>query len=336
MRRLLLVALIALGVAPGTWLRSAPSDEPPVRFTIHQVAGPRASEHPAWRREGVWHYRSGHKWFGGFSALLAPGGEGGGTLRAFSDRGFRFAFTEPTRAGPPTARAARQLELDPYFNGLWDIESATLDPATGRYWLGYENRHTIQRYTPDDMPDRFRDLQNEVDWGANSGAEALVRLANGRFVLLPEGESYGLIYPRDPVLGDPPRRFAFATPREGYDPVDAAQLPDGRLLVLMRALRAGIPSFASLLAIGEVPEGDDPAGFAPSIALDLAGIVPFENYEGLALRRLGDERVAVWLIADDNFSVLQRTLLAKLVFDPARSPATRTKERPREEPRTTF
>ncbi len=157
-----------------------------------------------------------------------------------------------------------------------------------------------------------------------------MRLADGRFVLLPEGQDYGLIYPRDPVLGDPPRRFAFTAPRDGYAAVDAAQLPDGRLMVLMRALRLGVPSFASLIAIGPVPAADDRSGFAPGIALDLAQIVPFENYEGLALRPLGDGRVAVWLIADDNFSVVQRTLLAKFIFDPALSAEGRAQQKARE------
>lgn len=336
MRRLLLVALIALGVAPGTWLRTELRDAPPIRFTIQPIAGPQASANPAWRREGVWHYRASHKWFGGFSALLAPGGEEGDTLRAFTDRGIRLTLAEPELAGDrqPNARAARQLELDPHFDGLWDIESATLDPATGRYWLGYENRHTIQRFTPRDEADRFRDLETEVDWGANAGAEALVRLADGRFVLLPEEEPYGLVYPRDPVWGDPPRRFAYASPRPGYAVVDAAQLPDGRLMVLLRSLRWGIPTFSSLIAIGALPDPDSPEGFTPRIALDLAGIVPFENYEGLALRPLGQGQVAVWLVSDDNFSVLQRTLLVKLIFNPGASAEPSTSAKAREEPRT--
>lgn len=319
MRRLLLVAAIALGLAPGTWLRSQPVDEPPVPFTIMAVAGPQASADPAWRREGVWHYRSSHKWLGGFSALLAPGGAQGTRLVAFTDRGIRFTFEEPSLAAdrPPRASTARQLEIDPRFEGLWDIESATLDPATGRYWLGYENRHTVQRFTAQGVPDGYRDLEEEVDWGSNSGAEALVRLADGRFVLLPEGKDYGLLYPRDPVRGDAARRFAFAPPREGFAVVDAGELPDGRLIVLLRSLRWGIPGFASLIAIGPLPQGGGEARFAPRIALDLAGLIPFENYEGLALRPRADGRIALWLIADDNFSVLQRTLLAKLVFDPA-------------------
>jgi len=148
----------------------------------------------------------------------------------------------------------------------------------------------------------------------------MVRLADGRFVVLPEGEDHGLVYPRDPVSSAAPRRFAFKAPRDGYAAVDAAQLPDGRLLILMRALRWGVPSFASLIAIGPPPPANGAQAFAPEITLDLAGAVPFENYEGLAVRALEDGRVAVWLIADDNFSILQRTLLARLILDPAREP----------------
>jgi len=45
-------------------------------------------------------------------------------------------------------------------------------------------------------------------------------------------------------------------------------------------------------------------------------VIPRENYEGLALRPRGDGRVDVWVMSDDNFSIIQRSLLAKLVFDP--------------------
>ncbi len=50
----------------------------------------------------------------------------------------------------------------------------------------------------------------------NSGIEAMVRLADGRFVVLPENNRTGLIFAADPVDGGKPASFQpSALPAEG-------------------------------------------------------------------------------------------------------------------------
>jgi hypothetical protein len=97
-----------------------------------------------------------------------------------------------------------------------------------------------------------------------------------------------------------------------------AQLPDGRLLMLLRDTAWGLPPFTSALAIADPPPADpaERTVWRARLLLDLDAILPRENYEGLAIAPQDDGRIAIWLISDDNFSALQRTLLAKLVFDP--------------------
>jgi hypothetical protein len=143
----------------------------------------------------------------------------------------------------------------------------------------------------------------------------MLRLADGRFMVLPEGGEEGLLYPSDPVAGARPARFAFRRPVESYAATDLAQLPDGRLLLLMRNTVFAMPPFDSLLAIGQPPRAGET--WAPRVALRLDAVIPSDNYEGLATREMEDGRVAVWVISDDNLSVMQRNLLARLVFDPA-------------------
>jgi hypothetical protein len=300
--------------APGTFLRS---DSPPVlprNIAISKVQGPGPAPAPGWEIDGVWQYRGDGRLFGGFSALLALDDH---TLRAFSDRGARFTLSEPDR---PDLRAdgrppvVRQLVAPADADDLWDIESATRDPVSRRYWLGYEGHHALHRFTVASAIDGKRDLSDEVDWSDNSGAEAMVRLADGRFVVLPEGEDYGLIYPRDPIEGGAPKRFAFRNPAPGFAVTDMAQLPDGRLLLVLRDLAWAYPIFTSRLAIGAVPRTGE--ALAPQTVMALDPAIPRENYEGLALRPRDDGRIDVWLVSDDNLSVMQRTLLAKLIFDP--------------------
>lgn len=306
-------------VAPGTWLRSEVSRDPPDQIGVTQIAGPSATSAARWELAGIWHYQAEGLSFGGFSALLALKGD---RLRAFSDRGYRFTLTEPDVSRPAPEGAAlgvrRQVVGAGWGDDLWDIESATRDPETGTYWLGYEHRHAIHRFTAASEANGVRSLYGEVDWPDNSGIEAMVRLGDGRFVVLPEGQPRGLLFADDPVEGSAAATFDVISPAEGYVITGAKQLPDGRLLVLMRRLvwpsRRAWPPFASLLAIGDPPQ---PGGrFAPTIALHLGSVLPPDNYEGLALRKRADGRVDVWIISDDNLSIFQRTLLAKLIYAP--------------------
>ena len=309
------LALAALS-APGTWFQEDVPNSPTRDIEVRQVAGASETTIDGWRVEGIWHAEANNLTFGGFSALFALQED---TLRAFSDRGTRFSLTEPDQ--PSTVRnVVRQLVEPGRAFELWDIESATRDPETGTYWLGYENVHTIHRFTVASDADGVRDLDDEVDWTVNSGAEAMVRLKDGRFVILPEGERTGLIFASDPVEGVEPETFTYANPAYSHAATDMAQLPDGRVLILLRNLDlgGGWPPFESKLAIAPAPKAGEE--WAPAITLDLAGVLPRENYEGLAIRPQEDGTLTVWLVSDDNMSAFQRTLLAKLAFDPAWRP----------------
>lgn len=320
-RRIIAALAVALMCAPGTVLRTEVSRKPSQDFSVTQIAGPAATGSPQWQRVGVWHYQGEGLSFGGFSALLALKGN---RLRAFSDRGYRFTLIEPDSADPPPEgrhlRVNRQIVAQGWGFDLWDIEAATRDPGTGTYWLGYENRHAIHRFTVASQPAGVRELKSIVDWPKNSGIETMVRLEDGRFVILPEGQPRGLLFAGDPVEGGAPDTFTITSPAKDFVMTGAKQLPDGRLLTLMRKVewpsRSTWPPFGSLLAIGDAPQAG--GAFAPRIALRLDDVLPRDNYEGLAVRARTDGRVDVWIIADDNLSVFQRTLLAKLVFDPER------------------
>ncbi|QUL37220.1 esterase-like activity of phytase family protein [Erythrobacter sp. JK5] len=319
-RRLVATALVAALCAPTAWLRSEVRSGPPNAITLEQLSGSRELSASGWSLEGIWHIDGEGLMFGGYSAMLPLGED---TLRAFSDRGTRFTFTEPDRASRVRTIARQPVETG-RGHDLWDIESATRDPVTGNYWLGFENVHTVHRFTIASDAHGLRDLDREVDWKVNSGAEAMVRLADGRFVILPEGAAEGLVFATDPVEGAEAESFAFRNPAPGFAVTDMAQLPDGRVLLLMRNLDFGIggwPPFESKLVIGDPPRAGQEQPWSPALALDLAGIVPRENYEALALRPRADGSVTVWLMSDDNLAALQRTLLVKLRFDPSAADA---------------
>ncbi|MCK0098998.1 esterase-like activity of phytase family protein [Qipengyuania sp. S6317L1] len=311
---------LALMVAPGTWLRTPVVKEAPHSIALTQVAGAGDTGADGWRVEGVWHYSTEPSLrFGGFSGLLAVGG---GRLRAFSDRGFLFTFIEPDRAEEsPEMRLIAGLPFnDPaLYPRLWDIESVTRDAGPrGDYWVGFENTHAIHRFSFRTEPEEYRIFDTLVeDWYANAGLEAMVRLTDGRFVILPEGRDEALLFDGDPVEGGEPLILAYENPAAGFAVTDLAQMPDGRVLMLMRDLDwSSYPPFAGKLAIMDAPEAGSKEPLRPRVLFDFEGVLPPENYEGIAVRAHEDGGVTVWIISDDNIAAMQRTLVAKLTYTP--------------------
>ena len=319
--------LLVLLVIPGTWWRTTVTrgDVDDLRLiAVHDFYDDTQGD---FQVTGVWQVVSDDLMFGGYSALLL---EDGGRMLTFSDRGRKLSFSGPD-APPGEATIADQRPDAGMEQRLWDIESATRDPATGTFWLGYEGEHGVQRYTADGQPDGHV-LLPDFGWDQNGGAESMVRLADGRFVLLPESESQMYFFAGDPVAGGEPTTIPVEWPESGYSPTDAAQLPDGRLLVLMRRVVVDLPpTFDSILVVGDLPaEGET---WQPDLALTLHDTVPRDNYEGMAVRPLQDGRAEVWLISDDNFSAFQRTLLVRIAMAPAEPEGAQQKAREDRSPR---
>ena len=331
-RRILALLIVISGVAPGTWWRVAPDrravDSP---IEIQQLALP-AEEDLAphlgpFKLENVWDLRSAERRFGGYSALLAVEG---GKLLALSDGGFSLRLTV---AGDTLANPRTGTIFPPTYRGKSrrDVEAATYDSETSTVWLALENTNAIPRFV-------YRDGTFAIDgvavpleltkWTGNSGPEAFVRLADGRFVILRESVAglfnerrhAALLFETDPVEDREAELFTVSGP-PGFSPTDAAQMPDGRVLILFRKLIWPLPArFAGRIAIA------DPDAIVPGetwVAREVAKLsstLPVDNFEGLAIEPRADGRVTVWLISDSNNSIFQRTLVWKLAVDPDELP----------------
>jgi hypothetical protein len=140
----------------------------------------------------------------------------------------------------------------------------------------------------------------------NAGIETLVRLADGRLLAVTEelttdGGVRGWI---GDGRGGGWRPLVWRT-SEGFVPTDAALLPSGDILILERrfppvgARLRLLP--ATSTAAGAILDGAEIARFEGSLTVD--------NMEGIDVRRGSSGETLVWLVSDDNFSFLQRTLL---------------------------
>ena len=145
----------------------------------------------------------------------------------------------------------------------------------------------------------------------------MTRLSDGRFLVLAEGGGpahEGRLLPRAPDGTDRSLHFRYVAP-SGYRPTDVAQLPDGRVLILLRELRWPMPPrFGTKLVLADpatIRRGQDWSG---TVLASLDGTGLEENYEGLAIEAGAGDTLNAWLISDDNSAATQRTLLLRLQF----------------------
>ena len=322
--RLLRLLLILMFVLPMGW--SGPPRRPILggRPDLSAVRVPLDAIDPARRRVGALTFLGGVRLtsrdpaFGGFSSLSVTGGR----FTLLSDYGdivrFRmdaaFTVSEPAfgdlPAGPDTGWQKRER----------DSESMAVDPVSGAIWVGFERANQIWRYGPGfTSPAASAAPPAMARWEKNGGAESLVRLHDGRFLVIAETDRKDrpvrdlLLFPGDPVANPDSALVAAYQPPDGYDPSDATELPDGRVLVLNRRFALPFRWSAVLTLIdprgvkaGQTLIGREVARFAAPLTVD--------NYEGLAVTREGNATI-LWMVSDDNQLFLQRTLLMKFSVD---------------------
>lgn len=326
-RRILAIGAVALLLAPATFLRdtetSAGSDA--VKFTRLAIETP-ADWPVGLTLEQAWHLSGANPAFSGFSAMIpaergVPAQQGNG-FRLFSDRGNTALIPRPQAEGPMQITLqipAPEVELDPTIRHTVDIEAAFFDQASGNLWLAYEYHNAVRRFAADGTSITVRPAQMQ-GWSRNSGAESMARLADGRFIILAERSEAGLLFANDPVDGGEATEFQFDPPGE-FRPTSMALLPDGRALILLRAVRWQVPPFASMLVIAD--PADIRAGekwpYEQLITFDQANLR--DNYEAMLIEADGEGAAVIWLISDNNQSFMQRTLLLKLRWEYAQNTA---------------
>ena len=221
----------------------------------------------------------------------------------------RAAALEPVASGPLGDGAGRPL----HPGHASDAEALARLPD-GTWLVAFERWHRIRAYRRLDGPGTYVAAPPGIEQArANEGLESLAVLADGRLFAIAEGLApEGAPALRRAWLGWPDAWNALAwRPAPGMLPVDAAGLPDGGALVLERAFSLVGGFSGRLLRVraaalsqarpGTVLEGEE------ILRLDGSGL-PAENYEGVAALR-EDGRTLVAIVADDNHSILQRSLM---------------------------
>lgn len=263
---------------------------------------------------GGWSLHSPDARLGGLSGLHVGNGE----AVAVSDVGMLAFFPLPGASAAPRIRFQPVAQGPGASRARFTRDSEGLQVAGDRLWLSFERYNAVWRYDRDGVraqagaqPEAMRRWR-----GRNSGPEAMVRLADGRFLLIAEGRSEraptseAVLFAGDPAEpGTAAIRLVYRRPPGGYRATDAAVLPDGRVLILNRSLawlrlsaRLVVADVRGLQANGMI-EGQEVATLEAPLVVD--------NMEGLSVTQEGG-RTIVWLVSDDDFMRLFRhTLLLK-------------------------
>lgn len=264
-----------------------------------------------------WKLSSTSAQFGGWSALHIDGSR----VTMIGDYGsvLRFRLTQFGRAV--------EARIDPLPAGCGspvdkrERDSESLAQAPDGWWIGYESHHRICRVSGDFTRALAVHTPSQMtDWRKSGGAEAMVRLNDGRVLVFAEARPRNsaarplLVFAGDPTTAATPVVVRAYVAPDGYSPTAATQLPDGRILVLHRNF--GAPAlFTTVLSV------IDPTSLetgAPVQGVAIARFVPpllSDNYEGLAVTVEG-KRPIVWMLSDDNFMGWQGSYLLKFALDP--------------------
>ena len=306
------------GSTPG-----APSPVVSQHLTIASTPVGLDSSDPARRRLGELRYLGGWaltsdvRSFGGLSALDVDGNR----VTALSDIGAVVRF----RLGRFGRVSDADLQRVPSGCGPMvrkndnDTESLAHDDMRHNWWIGMEWRNVVCRANRDFSSGQDTAPSAIKGWRRKKGPETLLRLQDGRFLTIAEGAIDNdrirpvVLFDRDP--NDPAvkvTRLAYRSP-DGFDPTDAAQLPDGRILVLNRrfalnSLFTGtlVMLDPSSLSAGDILLGRVIARFEPPVVSD--------NYEGLSITTENGHAI-IWIVSDNNYNRWQRTLLLKFALN---------------------
>ena len=328
--------LIAAGLLAACVTALTPAAAEPVAVTSAPI--PLFPATPGEKRAGALLYRGGlllssnERNFGGLSdlAVNADGSE----LLAISDNG-RWLSAKLTYDDAGNLAGLRAADMAPMLNrggrpvqgGARDAEGLTLERANdlhGTVIVSFERNVRVWRY---DLSKGFSALPAPVpigDWvkplRTNAQLEAITLFKPDTLLVFAESrigtEDIRGALEAYPGNGQPQTRRLSVVPRDPFSITSAANAPDGGIFLLERrySLLGGVGMELRHIAGSDVREG---ARLDGKVLANLAfQDTNIDNMEGLAVRRGPKGETLLYMISDNNFSPLQRTLLLMFELKP--------------------
>ncbi len=324
---MLAAAAGALVAAPAGAKPTGLAPEPtPIEVRARRLSGFKPSD-PGLRRFGPLEWVGGlelssdERAFGGLSGLaLDPDGRG---LLAVSDAGIWLQARLDTEGEVPVGLSNAVLcpmrgHEGRIIQGQPWGDAECLAVRDGFAFVGVEAANRVLRYrradgltaTPTlvEVPEEVRQLHR------GRGLEAIVAHPSsgpnaGALLLIAERASREEPDIRCWLVGGPnPGRLRLAP--EGFDATDAALLPGGDVLLLERRFQ---PPFGLWCRLRRLSSADLRPGrrVEGTVLIEVGTDHAIDNMEAIAVHRGADGATYVTLMSDDNYNILQRTLLLR-------------------------
>lgn len=268
---------------------------------------------------------SAHKQFGGLSGIRVSAD---GKFLAITDKAHwlrgRIVYRGDAPVGIADAEVAPMLWTDgrPITSrGWYDTEALAEDG--GFVYVALERVHRILRfdYGKRGLLARATLVPVPPELGklpSNKGIECLVVAPKGAPVagaLIAISER-GLDAARNIrafLIGGPRPGVFSVKPSDDFDVVDCAVTPSSDLLILERhfSWRRGVAMRLRRVALSDVVPGAVIEG-ATLISADMG--YQIDNMEGMSVHRSANGETVLTLVSDDNFSIIQRTILLQFTL----------------------
>lgn len=272
------------------------------------------------RYRGGVHLTSPDKRFGGLSGLVVS--DDGTAFTAVSDGG---TWTRGTLVYDPDGNLSgvadvaiepiRGIDGKSLVGARGDAESLAPAPDGGLV-VAFERDPKLRIYSRGAKTPTALASPAGIDRAPpNSGMEAVARLADGRLLVVAEyaedpGRFIGWIGGAPNANGsDDGRKDGWSRVTylsdQGYKPTGAATLANGNVLFVERRF----PLLSIRVRMADASALEPGAEIEANELARLEGSRSFDNMEGIAARQGPDGETLIYLVSDDNFRSLQRTLL---------------------------
>ncbi|MFA5121571.1 esterase-like activity of phytase family protein [Zavarzinia sp.] len=323
-----LALLLLLGAA--ALASSAAAQTASHALTVEAVPVPLGFTDPTLDHAGLLAYRGGlllssaDRDFGGWSGMVVS--PDGNRVVLISDVGSWLTATLERRDGKVTGLGGATLAPLVGEDGrplgsdkeMADAESLAEYPD-GSLAIGFEHRHRVLHYPVSadgrppllNRPSRIDAPPGVAAADPNQGLEAMTVMPDGALLAFDEylpdglGHDIGWVFARP---GGAPIRTLKLDLTDEFKPTDIKVLPNGDYLLLQRRFSAVAGAGARLSVVSAAAV----AGDAPIADRELGQItneMTVDNFECLGVWRDTQGKTRAIVVSDDNFSVLQRTLL---------------------------
>ena len=202
-----------------------------------------------------------------------------------------------------------------YKLGKSYTDAESIESYNNKFVVSFERNHRILIFNDIfSNSEIFYDRIKYLDLPDNGGIEAMAPLKNNSIFLLSEN----LVHPDDKIAGfllsDNKLKKVNVKKNGSFKPTDMSSLPDGNILLLERSFSPVRGASARISIIKN--EDLKPNSVILPLTLDtLKPPMVVDNFEGISFLKLNDGGYYIFILSDDNFNFLQKTLLYQFYWN---------------------